>query len=308
MGYGSYRSTDWSYFKTSRHIDDSSSISSLYTQRKINEALDPKNIRLRESCDSPDNPLSTPIIFGLDVTGSMGCLPTTLAKGALNKTMVELYDKRPVTDPQIMFQAIGDSVFDTAPLQVTQFESDIRIAEQLLNVYFEGGGGGNGGESYELAWYFASRYTKIDSFEKRGEKGFLFTIGDEPVLPFLYKKEIEKVFGKTFQGDKKVIDSKTLYLEAAKKYEIFHISVSYGCKSRDAEIREVFENILGKRIIFLDCGKLDYLPQVFISIMQYVKGQDKKTIIDQWDADAAIIIESILEDISEIGNGQVIRL
>lgn len=150
MGHGSYQSKDWDRLRTARNINDSSTVQDLYQSRSLKGPLNPYKVKYRESCDSMDNPASTAIIVGLDVTGSMGYLSEEIAKGALNRTMLEIYEKKPVTSPHIMFQAIGDSKSDTAPLQVTQFEADIRIVEQLLDVYFEGRGGGNGGESYLL--------------------------------------------------------------------------------------------------------------------------------------------------------------
>lgn len=59
------------------------------------------------------------------------------------------------------------------------FEADIRIARQLEKLWLEKGGGGNCCESYTLPWYFAALHTAIDWFEKRGQKGYLFTVGDE---------------------------------------------------------------------------------------------------------------------------------
>ena len=167
MGYGSYQSKDWDKLKSARNINAQSTVRDLYRSRHMRPELNPYGVNFRESCDSLDNPASTAIIFGLDVTGSMGYLSEAIARDALNRTMLEIYAKTPVSNPHIMFQAIGDGISDTAPLQTTQFEADIRIAEQLLNVYFEGNGGGNGGESYLLSWYFAAKHTKIDCWEKR---------------------------------------------------------------------------------------------------------------------------------------------
>ena len=177
MGWGSFTSRDWDSYTKRRGYTDSSSASELYKARTVKPEMEPKGIEFRESCDSKEHPESTPIILGLDVTGSMGCVLETVSK-KLNKLILEIYDREPVKDPQIMVMAFGDVECDRHPLQVTQFESDIRIAEQLNDIYFERGGGGNAGESYTLPWYFASRHTKTDSYKKRGKKGFLFTMGD----------------------------------------------------------------------------------------------------------------------------------
>lgn len=220
MGHGSYQSKDWNNLRSARNINQNSTVNDIYRSRQMRPNLDPNGVKYRESCDSMDNPASTAIIFGLDVTGSMGYLSEEIAKGALNRTMLEIYEKVPVTNPHIMFQAIGDSKTDDAPLQVTQFEADIRIAEQLLDVWFEGRGGGNGGESYLLSWYFADKHTKIDCYDKRGEKGFLFTIGDERCHKILTKAEIKRVFGDLTFRD---YSAEALYEKASRRYEIFHI-------------------------------------------------------------------------------------
>lgn len=92
--------------------------------------FDPKDIPVRESRDSADHPSSNAIIIGLDVTGSMSDILEGVAK-KLNVLVSEILDRKPVTDPQIMFNAIGDAMCDTTPFQATQFESDIRIAEPV---------------------------------------------------------------------------------------------------------------------------------------------------------------------------------
>ena len=126
--------------------------------------MDPSKITLRESCDSVDNPNSVPIILGLDVTGSMGRYAELIAKKYLPDLMTAIIERSPVADPHLMFMGIGDArMNDSAPLQVSQFEADIRILESLREIYLEGGGGGNSNESYDLAWYFGANKTKIDS-------------------------------------------------------------------------------------------------------------------------------------------------
>ena len=292
MGHGSYQSKDWDKLRAARNINQSSTVNDLYHARQMRPELDPHGVKYRESCDSMDNPASTAIIFGLDVTGSMGYLSEEIAKGALNRTMLEIYDKKPVTDPHIMFQAIGDSKSDEAPLQTTQFEADIRIAEQLLNVYFEGRGGGNGGESYSLAWYFADKHTKIDCYEKRHEKGFLFTIGDECCHKTLTKEEVRRVFGDLCLKD---YSAETLYEKASRKYDIFHLVMKAG-SYQNQKSGENWKALIGSRAVELDPEDLDVLPEIFVSLMQAARGKSIPDIVSQWDGKAKNVVTGILKN------------
>ena len=292
MGHGSYLSSDWDQLRKKRNINGNSTVWDLYQSKEMRAELNPYKVKFRESCDSMDNPASTAIIFGLDVTGSMGYLSEAIARFALNRTMLEIYEKTPVTNPHIMFQAIGDAKTDEAPLQTTQFEADIRIAEQLLNVYFEGHGGGNGGESYLLAWYFAARHTKIDCWEKRRGKGFLFTIGDECCHQELTDSEIRRVFGEE-SADCNAI---SLYQEAAKKYEIFHIVMKAGAYNMQHS-GEQWHGLIGNRAIELSPEDLDVLPEVFVSLMQQARGAGKEQILTQWDGKARDVVKEVLEQV-----------
>ena len=94
--------------------------------------------------------------------------------------------------PQILIGGIGDATCDRAPLQVGQFESGIEIDEDLAKLWLEGGGGGQQTESYELAMYFMARHTSIDCLEKRGQRGYLFLIGDEMPYPKVKRKEVAR--------------------------------------------------------------------------------------------------------------------
>ncbi len=294
MGHGSYKSTDWDRLKTTRNINDQSTVRNLYRSNQMRAELNPYKVTYRESCDSLDNPASTAVIFGLDVTGSMGYLSEAIAKYALNSTMLQIYEKNPVTNPHIMFQAIGDGKTDTAPLQVTQFEADIRIAEQLLDVYFEGKGGGNGGESYLLSWYFAARHTKIDCWEKRHEKGFIFTIGDECCHQDLTRDEILRIFGEESPS----CSAASLYREASEKYEIFHIVMKAGSYNHQHS-GENWRRLIGNRALELDPEDLDVLPEIFVSLMQHTRGVNLTQILAQWSGKAVGVVKNIIESTAQ---------
>ena len=121
----------------------------LFTSSKLQPELNPRGV-IRECLDTEEHPNTVPVILALDVTGSMGSAAAEVAK-KLNEVMTKLYEN--VTDVEFMIMGIGDLAYDCAPLQISQFESDVRIAEQLDKIYFEGGGGGNRYESYTGAWY-----------------------------------------------------------------------------------------------------------------------------------------------------------
>lgn len=222
MGGGSWTSSAYDSRLKSRGITDVDSIMSMdttqyYESRSLAPILNPKNVT-RECCDSDEHPNTIPVILALDVTGSMGAAAKACA-AKLNEIMTSLYEK--VNDIQFMTMAIGDFSYDRAPLQVSQYESDIRILEQMDQIYFEGGGGGNSFESYTAAWYFALRHTKLDC-HNRGKKGIIITLGDEPLNPYLPRGAVENVIGDKLQGD---IDTQDLYREVTEKFDVYHISV-----------------------------------------------------------------------------------
>ena len=128
MGGGSWTAQSFASYSTARGYDYSTTTHSIVGDYSIDAMLDPKNVR-RECCDSDEHPNSKPVILALDVTGSMGDGAVKVAK-SLNNIMENLYES--VEDVEFMVMGIGDLYCDDAPIQASQFESDIRIAEQLL--------------------------------------------------------------------------------------------------------------------------------------------------------------------------------
>lgn len=287
MGRGSYTSSDWAKLKNSSRITEESTASQLFKANQMEERFNPKFIHVREARDNEDHPNSTPIIIGLDVTGSMGYLSAEIAKNGLNETMMKIYANKPIEDPQIMFAAIGD-VADDAPLQVTQFESDIRIAEQLLSLWLEGRGG-DFAEDYELLWYFAARHVKTDCNEKHGKKGYLFTIGDADCHEKLKGEHIKAIFDDVFMD----VPSKRLVEMAGEKFEVFHIHIE---KHRPG-IPADFQSMLPGRILCIPKEAVSTLPEIIISTMQLANGEDKETVISQWSDLAQPIVRNAVKDL-----------
>jgi hypothetical protein len=221
MGYGVYSSTTRAVRSENLGYTTKTS-QEIFTQRQINNAMSPFGISVRESRDSAEHPNSVAILLGLDVTGSMGAVPHFLVKEGLPELMDKIM-KGGVKDPQVLLMGIGDHECDDAPLQVGQFESSDELLDKwLTDIYLEGGGGGNAGESYLLAWYLAAFHTSIDCFEKRKRKGYCITIGDEPVL-----RSIPASFLKGLMGDGQYENYSALDLltKASEKYNVYHINI-----------------------------------------------------------------------------------
>lgn len=252
MGGGSWTSASYdAYTKGTRGMDSATYAASnlntqeVYKARTLDKELNPKNV-MRECCDTEEHPHTLPVILALDVTGSMGMAATEVAK-KLGVIMGDLYDDKDIPDVEFCVMAIGDLYCDWAPIQISQFESDIRIAEQLDKVWFEGGGGGNKWESYTAAWYMGVNHCKLDCW-KRGKRGIIITLGDEQLNPYLQAPLLAKYVGDENQED---IETGNLYKEASEKYEIHHISVndrhsSYFRNNRENRVDNSWKDLLGQ--------------------------------------------------------------
>lgn len=221
---------------------------------------------IRECRDSEEHPATVPVILALDVTGSMGQAAIEVA-AALNKIMTGLY--KSVKDVEFLVMGIGDLAYDDGPIQVSQFESDIRIAEHLDKIWFEGGGGGNNYESYTAAWLVGARHTDLDCW-KRGAKGLIITIGDEPLNPYLPKNELsDAIAGEHLQGD---VETKSLRDEVRPKYDIAHIHVLHGSGSNE-RLKDV-ETTCKDYDVPLQVSTVDGISDVIVQLVKQHAGSD----------------------------------
>lgn len=277
MGSGSFSFSDYSRYSRSmgKSVDTATKRVSgqTYTAVRIDKSLDPKNV-VRECANNDEHPNTVPVILALDVTGSMGaaCKETAEALGVI---MTNLYDK--FKDIEFCVMGIGDLAYDRAPIQMSQFESDVRIAEALDKLYMEHGGGGNGFESYTAAWYMGLRYTKLDAFDKQGRKGIIITMGDEPLNPYLPAYQLANVTGDSLQKD---VNTNDLYKQVVDKFDIFHIAIkdpSSAYNFYDTAINRSFGKVLGDR---LKVFTIQELPGAICSCIEESINGSSATCVD----------------------------
>ena len=262
MGWGSWTTASYTTAVRSMGFSSTTAMASanvqeVYRENRLNPLLNPKNV-VRECLDTEEHPETIPVILALDVTGSMGSAATMCAS-KLDEIMKELYDK--VKDVEFLMMGIGDLACDDAPIQASQFESDIRILDQTTKVYFEGGGGGNSYESYTAAWYFGLHNTKLDCW-KRGKKGIIITMGDEPLNPYLPGRRLSEVLGASTQD----IDTEVLYKEVCEKYDVYHIAITNNsCYDRyKDEIKDSWGKLLNQHLIIATSNEL---PKIISEIV-----------------------------------------
>jgi hypothetical protein len=289
-------SADWAKYSTST---STKSTAQIFTSSSLHPDLNPKGVT-RESRDSDANSESTAILVGVDVTGSMGMISETLVRTGLGTLFTEIYERRPVSDPHIAVAGIGDAYCDRAPFQISQFEADLAIADQLEKVYVESGGGGNGYESYELPMYFAAYHTSIDCMEKRNKRGYLFTIGDEPPPPCVRADQVNSIFGDTLEADIPMAD---IIDKAQEMYYVYHLIVKEGshCRYGYDDVKSKWTNLLGERAVTLT----DYtaLAEVIVSIIEVNEGRAADEVVASWSGSTALAVSCAVMDLAVTSDG-----
>jgi len=294
MGSGSYSTNTYRFVSRDRDYDNKSASATF--SKSLKDSMNPAKFKngMRECRDSDDHPYSVPVMIFLDVTGSMGRIPHHLIKSKFPKLM-EILIEHQVQNAQVCFGAIGDHFSDKAPLQCGQFEQEtVKLLDSLESIYLEGGGGGQVMESYPLAWYAAAFHTSTDSFEKRGLKGFLFTIGDESFHQKYDGKRLANIMGMEEAEDK---TAKQLYEAASEKYHVFHIHVNDGSYGLE-EIGDDWKNLLGERLLELDHS--DNAAELIATTVAVINGADMNKILQSIDKNAAASVSTALANIKSM--------
>lgn len=294
MGYTRWSDDAYSYLKDSR---SNSSVDDIFANNRTGMAADkmlPKGVKYRESRDSDIHPDSLSIAVFLDVTGSMGRIPEVLVREKLGSLMNTLINHG-IEHPQILFGGIGDHLTDRYPLQVGQFESGTEELDKwLTEIYLEGGGGGQNKESYLLAWLFSARHTSCDCFEKRGQKGFLFTIGDESNWDKLQRERLEQIMG---YAEAVTLTDKQLLEEVQRSYHVFHIHINEASYKNDPQVLGYWKGMLGERLIVLN----DYnaIAETIAATVAMIQGTGLDEVLKSFDHSIAKTVGLALLNINK---------
>lgn len=245
MGGGRWDDDVFTSAKSSRRSAGVDDFAYSQTATAVHTNLDPRRINNKpfgklESRDSTEHPESNAVLVGFDVTGS-NINRARDAQKAL-PALMKLLGKY-LSDPQVAVAANDDYLVEPEKcVQISDFESDIRIDEHIRNVILVGNGGGNGGESYDLLLYAAARKTILDCFEKRGRKGYLFLYADENFREQVKKNQVSDVFGDTIDRNIPIADM----VEEAR--ELYHVFVLWPVGGYE-ESREQYERLFGREYV-----------------------------------------------------------
>lgn len=238
--------------------------------RKIHESLDPKRlntlgVKVRECLDSPEHPLTIPVVVAFDETGSMGQGPIVIQQKLASLKGLTL--RSGLIDAQLCFGAYGDAeCYEVAPCQIGQFESGLEMEEWLNNLYLEGLGGGNGGETAGLLMYFLANYSKLDSLDKRGKKGYLFLTGDETSLP-VTKKMVLDYIGEGIEAD---LSMEEVVRQCSESYEIFFFLVMNGAARTQGSLN-FWTKLLGQDHV-VQVENLDNIAELTAALLAAEEG------------------------------------
>ncbi len=240
MGYGGYSHEAHQAITQARA---GMSASQVFKQSGVHPKMNPRGVRVRECRDSAEHPESLAICFALDTSGSMGEIPDLLARRELPNFMKTLMDSG-VAHPQVLFMAFVDASCDQTPLQVGQFESTAELMDKWLTLTTLAGNGGHaysgplrGGESYELALFFAAKHTSVDGWEKRQRKGYFFMTGDEYAFPAVPREAAQNVLGYDIQADIPIADVMT---DVRRTWNPFFLIPDHSRRSVEAYWRGIF--------------------------------------------------------------------
>ncbi|MEL6925067.1 MAG: hypothetical protein AAFO94_13540, partial [Bacteroidota bacterium] len=158
-----------------------------------------------------------------------------------------------------------------------------------LFIFMEGGGGGQIMESYLLAWLIAARHTSIDCWEKRRQKGFLFTIGDEANWDELSGSHLKQLLG---YKEAYPVTDEVLLAEAQRTYHVYHIHINETGYRNHPKVLGYWRELLGENLLVLD--NHNALAELISTVVAMHQGQRYEDITAKFDQTTTRLLNGAL--------------
>ena len=113
----------------------------------------------------------------------------------------------------------------------------------------------------------ALKHCKLDCW-KRGKKGLIITMGDEPLNPYLRATELSSITGDDVEQD---VSTKDLYEQAKDKYDVVHICIESGCYPNQTSRKRSFDEVLGGENVVI--SSVDDLHRKIVDIVRKHAGR-----------------------------------
>jgi hypothetical protein len=252
-------------YTTSSYSDQAQSLG---TETTVHSSLKP----LRWTDENLMSDYLNPIIFALDVTGSMG----EWAKIIYDKMPMfygQIMMQKYLSDPAISFCAIGDHTCDDVPLQVTEFGQGKAIDQLLSKMVLLKSGNGNEHESYELAAYFYDNNLDL----LNSELPFFFVTGDEGFFEQIQGTTVQTVFGKGIKQES--IPSSQVWASLMQKFNVFHIHKPYTSANYEKKIHKQWVDLLGEERV-LDIVTPKACVDVMLGAIALTSGRSLENYIE----------------------------
>lgn len=228
---------------------------------------------------------SVPIAIMIDVTGSMRECPKQILRN-LGNLMGGLITTGFIPHPQVLFGAFGDyRSKDPAPIQVGNFHDGMGMLADLRKILITAAGGANRAESSNLVlWYFANK-VRLECFEKRGKKGYLFVIGDEPYFNTVTKEEIRDVFSSKLEKEQQL---EHVVSKLKEKWHTWYIIPDAASGGGDTGVINSWKNLLGENQV-LCLNDVSQIVKMISAMVAVIEGCDLKKVVTEIDVDASVL-------------------
>ena len=109
--------------------------------------------------------------------------------------------------------------------------------------------------------------------------------------------EIERVLG--YKPEFSSISTERLYNLVSRQYEVFHVITEEGyyCSANHQKVVDAWRKVLGQRALLLSDHKK--LPELIVSTLQVMAGEDKEEVIDSWDGSTKLVISKAIKDLQK---------